>query len=180
MESKKEAILDALTAFMNQRSGMDPRNYGDWKSYRAESRSVTRDLHDARTLLRAVMWRDSITADDLLAAFRAFSGRLSCNVYEPGKTYGGPGVTFSYPVLTVKLDYCTGQYFPTEYRKAVCAVLASALWDRKRADMPKPTLHHNTETGEMVERYNGMRAGDWIRDSFRREFGRGLAGRYFN
>lgn len=204
MDSKKQAILDALTAFMNQRASMDPHNYGDYKAYRAESRSVTRDLHDARTLLRAVMWRDSITADDLLAAFRAFSGRLTCKDisahYDDGSVY-----------YKFSLDYCTGQYFPTEYRKAVCAVLASALWDRKRADMPSVAWKRVTWTDGTVSQYMGpheveayiaqrdgkgergtvariedaygqskQSAGDWIRGSFKREFGPRLASRYFD
>ena len=173
MNTEKQAILDALDRFVNQRSGMDPRNYGDWKSYRQESRSITKDLHNYRILRGAVGWRDSITADDLKAAFRAFSGRLT--VKDISAKYDDGSIYWAF-----SMDYCTGQYFPTEYRKAACAVLASALWDCKRKDMPKSTLHHNSETGETLERYSGLRAGDWIRQFFQREFGRGLAKAYFN
>lgn len=181
MDSKKRAIIGALHGFVNQRAGMDPRNYGDYKSYRAESRSVTRDLHDARELLRAVSWRDSITGDDLEKAFRAFSGRLTCKI-EPVYTSGNlnviPGHLTGYKVA---LDYCTGQYFPTEYRKAVCAVLASALWDRKRADMPSKIVKDGQEFYPHCSgSANLQSAGDWIRDSFKREFGPRLASRYFD
>lgn len=208
--NEKETIIAALCAFINQRSGMDPRNYGDglegWRAYRTESRSVTRDLHDARELLRSVELRDSISAEDLKAAFRAFSGRLrlidKSARYDDGSSYWVYGV-----------DYCTGQYFPTEYRKAVAAVCASALWNRKRADMPPVESYgvtcNDDDNGPrvnatskrwatraeaeayaatvsqsrypMVNEYHaGKSPGDWLRDSFRREYGPRLAARYFN
>lgn len=157
--TERECILNLLGAFMRQRSGLDWRNYGDAASYRAEQRSITRDLHHARTLLTAVRWRSSITADHLRAAFRAFSGRLS---YDPAKR---------------RLDYCTGQYFPTEYRRAVCAVLAAALWDYARENMPDPdagTPEHEPR------RYGGLSAGDWLRRYFHREFGRAISKRWFD
>lgn len=164
--NKKQQIITALRAFVAQRSGMDWHDYGDVTSYRAEQRSITRDGKEARELLRAVELRDSITADDIIAASkRAYSGRLLIVERADG---------------AVAVDYCTGQYFPTEYRRAVCAVLASALWERARQDMPAPTLHHNSETGETVERYRGLRAGDYLRAGFRREYGRGLASRWFS
>ena len=113
--SERDRMLIALRAFIHQRPGLEPRNYGDVSSYRSEMRSITKDLHDARALLDYVEPRADITADMLREAFRsAYSGRLSWDA-ERGA-----------------LDYCTGQYFPTEYRKAACAVLASAIWDYLR------------------------------------------------
>ena len=162
----KEAICTALYAWINQRPGLDYANYGERTAYRAEVRSITKALHHARQLLRSVELAQSITAQDLIAAFQsACSGRLSISETVDGK---------------VALDYCTGQYWPTEYRSAACAVLSQALWNHRRTCMPSPTLHHNSETGETLERYGGMRAGDWIRASFKREFGRGIAQRWFN
>lgn len=162
---EKELILDALEKFARQRPGMDFGNYGDVSRYRAELRGITRALHDARLLLAAVA-RSSITADDLIKASEgAFSGRLSIKVEGDKITIG----------------YCTGQYWCTEYRNAVCAVLASALWTYKRDHcMPEGALVHNQETGEMLRRYDGLRAGDWLRRRFAREFGRGVASRWFN
>ena len=179
MNTEKQAILDALNRFVNQRSGMDPRNYGDWKSYRQESRSVTKDLHNYRTLRGAVGWRDSITADDLKAAFRAYSGRLT--VKDISAKYDDGSIYWAF-----SLDYCTGQYFPTEYRKAACAVLASALWDCKRKDMPEPLTREGPDGSRTTYLFHGsskspdaLSAGDWLRASFRREFGRGIASRWF-
>ena len=126
---KKETILHALAAFARQRPGMDPRNYGDWRAYRRASASVTADLAHFRELLAAGSWRDSITAADILEAARgAYSGRLSIEEEPDG---------------SVRISYCTGQYFPTEYRRAACAVLAAALWARWRADI-RP--HHRRVT----------------------------------
>lgn len=172
-KATKAEIIALLDAFMRQRSGMDCRNYGDVTAYRSEQRSITRDLHDARFMLRAVELRDSITADNLREAFRAFSGRLMLT-----ERKGRPAI-----------DYCTGLYFPTEYRKAVCAVLAKALWDYYRGQcMPAPIgkLPAN-EYGSVYDAYarpgkpsETCSAGDWLRETARREFGRGIASRWFN
>ena len=159
----KQQIIDALRAFTQKRPGLEYSNYGDRASYQSEMRAITKDLHQARELLRYVELRDSITGDDIIAASEsAFSGRLTiCD--------------------DATIDYCTGQYFPTEYRKAVCAVLSSAIWAWKRDQcMPAPTLHHNSETGETLHRYKGLRAGDYLRANLKREFGRGMASRWFS
>lgn len=111
--AERDAILAALDAFIRQRPGLDYRNY-DRASYAAEVRSIGRDLQDARALLRAVELRPSITAAVLRDALSP--GRLSWD----GK----------------RLDYTTGQYWPTEYRRAAAAVLASALWSYWRDCVP--------------------------------------------
>lgn len=164
MTDTRQAILDALDAFVRQRSGMDWRNYGDAASYRDEQRSITRDLHDYRELRRAVQWREGIDADALREAFRAFSGRLQWD----GR----------------QLDYCTGQYFPTEYRKAACAVLAAALWDYARENMPEGSRQGASEGTLWYPPFTPgkprISAGDWLRQYFRREFGRGIQSRWFN
>lgn len=143
-------LLRALETFAQQRPGIDPRNYGygrdGWKNYRSESRQVTQDLHDVRAILAAVE-RSEISAAEILRATRAYSGRLE--IRETPEGY--------------RLDYCTGQYFPTEYRKAACSVLACALWDYHREDVqghPRP--------------------GDKLREKFARMFPRRIARRYFD
>jgi hypothetical protein len=145
MDNLKLAFLNALTKFARQRPGIDWREYGgDGAAYRSECRAVTRDLKDFRELLRAVELRDAVTGAALVeCCARAFSGRLSCNV-EGGR---------------VAFDYCTGQYWPTEYRKAACAVLACALWMYWAADAAD---------------------ADAIRRTARRNLSRGVALRYFN
>lgn len=159
----KSALCAMLRAFINQRPGLDYANYGDPVSYRAEIRHITRQRADALQLLRAVELRDSITVDDMREAFpRAFSGRLE---YRDGA-----------------LHYTAGQYFPTEYRAAAAAVLASVLWAYMRANMPAPVVKRETVDGHEYdhEYFDGLRAGPWLRRHFRQEFGRGIASRWFN
>jgi hypothetical protein len=138
-------ILHALAAFAATRPGLDPRDYiSNWsdtegrKAYAAEVRSITKDLHHARALLTAVRL-SSISEAQLIEAFR-------------GKRLSWDGQ---------RLDYCTGQYYPTEYRRAVCAVLASALWAYYRDDCCADT-------------------GDKIRAAARRNLPRAIALRWFN
>lgn len=151
----KQAMVNALYAFVNQRSGIDFRNY--WTSDALNGRTMAREAFmgdyrpmlkhgkQARQLLSFVNRCDSITADMLQAASRAFSGRLQ--FVEKGDK--------------VAVDYTTGQYFPTEYRNAACAVLAQAIWDWFRDKCECKT-------------------GDDIRKAARREFGRGIASTWFN
>lgn len=143
---ERQQILYALARFIRQRPGLEFGNYGDVAAYRAELRQITKDLHHARALLAAVSWR-SIDADALKNAFRAFSGRLSWDAER------------------AQLDYCTGQYFPTEYRKAACAVLSAALWDYWRDKCVPESEPHKA---------------DAIRRIAARELGRSIARRWFN
>ena len=151
----KSTILNALRDFTNKRPGLEARDYiSDWRdsegrrAYRSESRAITRDLHDARQLIRYVEL-SGIDADKIIeASKRAFAGRLEI------KTEGD----------SVKLDYCVGQYFPTEYRKAVCAVMASAIWNYRRDDIP-----------DHIEN-----KGQYLRDKFRKEFGKSMQESWFN
>ena len=146
----KQKIINALYTFANKRPGLDPRDYiRDYRdsegraAYRAEARSITRDLTHARALLRRVEL-SGISANELLEASKeAFSGRLEITATDDG---------------LVKVSYCVGQYFPTEYRKAVASVCARALWNYWREDS-KPA--------------------DSIRQLARREFPRAIARAYF-
>lgn len=200
-ERERAAILTALDRWIRQRPGLEYANYGNPTSYRSELRSISRDGREAKTLLQAVRWREqSITLPMLREAFRAYSGRLTWT----WDAEAGKGA----------LSYVTGQYWPTEYRKAACAVLASALWAAARESMPavsgyqvqswtaydtdgrKMSRHTSpfptreaaeaalTERGghtygHVQELHNGQCPGDWLRSYFRREFGRGLASRWF-
>ena len=158
----KSTIVAALDAFIRQRPGLEFGNYDDVSSYRSNVRSIGKDLQHARALLNYVAWHDSITAEMILSA--AQSGRLSI-VVDGNK---------------VRVDYCTGQYWSIEYRPAVCRLLSSVIWDYWRDHcMPEGQLVHNSETGETFERYQGQRAGDWLRKQASREFGTSIAQRWF-
>ena len=182
---KKQQIIAALHVFINQRPGLEFGNYGNVPNYRAEVRAIGKDLTQARELLRYVELRASITADDIIKASEsAYSGRLVIVQRDDG---------------AVAIDYCTGQYFPTEYRRAVCAVMASVLWNWKRtqcmpavqyavcgqnyATLTKAKLAAFSVLPAIVEiksHYDGKTAGDYLRASLKREFGRGMAARWFN
>lgn len=145
-DARKSRIVDALHRFAHQRPGLDPRNYiSGWndtegrRAYFSEARSITRDLHHFRELMRAVEL-SGIGADDLI---RAADRRLT--IHEGDK---------------VHIEYCTGQYWPTEYRPAACRVLVSALWDYWRDRC-------------------GCETGDKIRAEARRSLSRGVASRWF-
>lgn len=170
-QPSKEQIIALLDGWIRQRPGLEFGNYGEMSAYRSELRSITKDLNEARHMLAYVAVRNSITADMMLEGFRAYSGRLSIT---PGKKPG-----------TWRLDYCTGQYWPTEYRRAVCAVLSSVIWAWMRDEcMPEPTIvrTHDDSNGTLEHKVygGGLSAGDYLRKAARREFGRGMASRWFN
>lgn len=173
--ARKARILAALTVYARQRPGFDPCNYGDRASYDADRRRALQQLHDVERIAAAVAWR-SIGPDALLQAARG--GGVTITERDDG---------------TVAVDYCAGQYFCTEFRGGIARVLASALWDWTREyAMPKPTRHVQPEPRNaaidgdgcgravIVDKYDGLHAGDWLRRYFAREFGRGMASRYFN
>ena len=111
--TEKELILSTLGKFIAQPPRLEVGNYVSsgndrqgWRALRQERRGITRDLKTAKFLLPMV--QAQVPLGILLESFRAYSGRLEWN--------------------GIKLNYTTGQYFPTEYRKSVCAVLSLALW----------------------------------------------------
>lgn len=111
----RDNIIELIARWIRQKPGLDPRNYiSDWRdaegrsAYRADSRTITRQRHDAFAMLRYIELRPFITGAHLAAALTV-SGRLS---YTPGRG----------------LDYTTGQYWPMEFRAAACRVLASVIW----------------------------------------------------
>lgn len=176
----KQAIIDALRAFLATRPGFEPGDYSDAASYRADVRMATRQRHDAERFLRDVEMRDSITAEDILR--EAQGGRISlgwssvCNA-----CWHNPKLQHKHERRMV-VDYTAGQYYCTEYRGAVARLLASVLWSWKRDHaMPAAELIRANGNGPQCEVYpGGISAGDWLRASFRREYGRGIASRYFN
>lgn len=179
-DTEKELIIEKLYGWIRQRPGLEFGNYGDVKNYRQELRGITKDLHHARQLLRAVEL-SSITGQELLAAFRAYSGRMTwklicmnrfpapcadCGAKQNREHYdhckGGQHTLEGH-----RLEYCTGQYWPTEYRRVVCAIAAQALWDHYREDFCTNKKANESD-------------GDAIRRKFKQRYGRQIADRWFN
>lgn len=132
-------VFEALEAWINQRPGLDPRDYGiETEGGRAAYRSEVRQIGKDRT--RALKALDESRGleprPDLLAD--AFSGRLE---WIPANTpVPHMGVT-----AQGKLNYTTGQYWPTEYRKAAAAVLESYIsaWRQaEAASKPQMFTYH--------------------------------------
>ena len=99
--------LCALLDFAAQRPGLDLRNSGSWESYRSEAGHITRQWQTLVNLVRIADYYQVTDAQVIEASTWAYSGRL---------TWTRTGWT-----------YCTGQYWPTEYRSAAIAVLRAAL-----------------------------------------------------
>jgi hypothetical protein len=149
--ASKENLVEMLRRFIAQRSGIDRRNYqSDWRdtagaaAFATDYREILRDGRDARRLLEYVAGRHGITAAQIVNATSG-NGRLEF-------VYAGDGL---------RLDYCTGQYFATEYRAAACSMLAAIVW-RYLADD-----YENDGAAE-------------VRKAARRIFGRGVASRWFS
>jgi len=138
-------LYHEIIRFLGQRPGMDPRNYctprdgGEgWRAYRREAAEVARDKRDAHVLLSwAYMACDE---EKLLAAFSIQGDRLY--------------------LVNGRLEYCTGQYYPTEYRKAVCRKLANLFWH----SVPFESNNHRRN----------------VQAKAKRHFGRGIVSRWFN
>lgn len=137
----KATIVSALSAFIRQRPGLEFGNYGSLSAYRAEMRGITRAFGDANAMLRFIAGRDSITAEAIVDGIGgAFAGRLRWT----GKEW----------------DYCAGQYWPTEYRRAACVGMADVLWHWFRAEC-------KCDTREKIQ------------SAARRELGPAIAKRWF-
>lgn len=156
-------LLALIAAHVNGRPGFDWHNYGDAASYRADMRTAARQKNDALAMLAAIGWRDSIDADAIRKALQS-GGRLTLS--DDGR-----------------LEYCTGQYYPTEFRAGACRVLSSLLWDYWRENMPPPSNDDDVSRGVASPRYKyrgrTMCAGDYLRRKAREELGAGLASRWF-
>jgi hypothetical protein len=144
MTMTKEKIIEALRAFVRTRPYLDPRNYEDIRTYRADTRMLTRERHHANRLLDAIARRSSVTADDILQATKKlYSGRLSIQENKTGE---------------ISIDYVPGQYYPTEYRAAVCVALATALKIRYQIEPFYPRL----SCEEWARREFGPAIAEWF------------------
>lgn len=109
---------EKLVTFVNQKPGLDFSNYGEMSSYRSEMRNITNDRQDFFELLALAQRRIERFNEQLHSYLVRSSGRLTIN--DKGQ-----------------LEYCTGQYFPTEYRPAANRVLANLIFADYRDEKDK-------------------------------------------
>ena len=140
--------IEKLTKFVNQRPGLDFSNYGDVSAYRSESAEITRDRSDYFELLSLAFSRVDNLNEVLTNYLSKSSGRLTIN--EVGN-----------------LDYCTGLYFPTEYRPAANSILRSIIWSSYANEIDR--------NNEPV-----YKDGHEIRRAIKRRVSRRIAKNYFN
>jgi len=110
-----------LRQFASQRPGLDFNDYGERKYYMQDYREILKDLHSFRELLNFAINRIDNLNEVLTNQLSNSNDRLILK--------GG------------KLQYITGQYFPTEYRNASCRVLSSLIWASYRDEK-----HENGES----------------------------------
>ncbi len=120
----KQQIIAAIRAHIMSRPNIDSRDYGNIKIQRADQRKATKDAHAALAFLGAISARDDITAAAMLDPARN-TGRFS--IKQDGQT--------------IRADYCTGQYWPTEYRAGAARYLADVLWNYLREQDHAQTGH---------------------------------------
>ena len=146
------SLVNRLYDFVNQRPQIEWANYCDHYYIGQDRAKVARQLQDFRKMRAYVLGlqESGVPMDHHIkeASQMAFSGRLK---------FTDSGI-----------EYCTGQYWPTEYRAAACAVLASAIWSHEREYLGR----YETDYWKVD--------GDTMRKHLREILGRGIASRWFN
>lgn len=114
--------IEKLKAFVEQRPGFEFVNYGSMKYYKADYSKALKDKNSFYEIL--ALAQNFVTYSELQETLFIYlkrnSGRLTLDENN-------------------NLQYCVGQYFPTEYRAAACRILAGLVWDIVRDQYPKFT-----------------------------------------
>lgn len=131
MNNANNATVDLLCAFVNQRDGISFAEYGEDRDPNTRI-CYSRDKRSAAQAKKHFF-------ELLYLAQRRLGNQLEDKViYELTK------VSTSRLTLTEtgKLQYITGQYFPTEYRPAAARILANIIWkdyaNETEANTPNP------------------------------------------
>lgn len=110
----KNEVYDKFAQWINQRPDLDWYNYQDRSLMNAECRRIAKQKDDAFKALN-LFFMLPYSEEILRDSMRAFSGRLSFDAND-------------------NLQYVTGQYWPTEYRLAACAVLEQYIFESCRTN----------------------------------------------
>lgn len=165
-----------LVEFAAQNSGIDPRNYYDPQDrlagraqdyrdglldYRQEVRSIGNDWKRFKLALATAAAEGVTEAAIIEAAPRAFSGRLEWKsaTLKPSDPV---------PLPASHWEYTTGQYFPTEYRKAAASVLEYAIRETRQA---RPPAIRKITSIKQLKALNEENGGCWFGAGEMRFFG---------
>jgi hypothetical protein len=167
----------ALIDFAAQNPGLDFGNYGNHAAYGAESRSISQDWRRVKAALAEAAAEGVTDADVIAEAPHAFSGRLEWIAEDNEQTMRGGGV------ITHRSGwyYTTGQYWPTEYRKAAASVLEAATSKVRQSRPPAKRMPTTMAELRALAKENGSH---WFDASSMRFFGtriesKVIRGRYF-
>jgi len=175
---KDNPAIASLVEFAAQNSGLDFANYGDRTAYRAEARSINQDWRRFKSAL-AIAATEGVTDKEVIAeAPHAFSGRLEW----VDKDYLRKNHDMNTDYQRQGWNYTTGQYFPTEYRKAAATLLEYAT-RVVRQSRPKQTIPKINSIADL-KRLNEQNGGCWFDRSNTRFFNTRiesgiLRGKYF-
>ena len=125
---KNPNFISLLSDFVAQRPGFDLCNYGTLKDYRHDYYRTLKYKRAFESLL--IQAQRMFYFEDLNKALgdrlKNNSGRLTYNIDRAG------------------LEYCTGQYFPVEYRPAAFGALFYTVWDLTRNLLQEGKEEHIT------------------------------------
>lgn len=165
--------ISALVAFAAQNPGLEPGNYyseardsNGRRAFAQESRAISADWRWLKSALQEAAAEGVKDADVIAEGPHAFSGRLRW----AQTTEGAP-----------RWSYCTGQYWPTEYRKAAATLLEYATRRARRARPPAVRMPTTIAELRALNKANG---GCWFDAGTMRFHGTTIAsgvirGRYF-
>jgi hypothetical protein len=194
--SNENPAISALVEFAAQNSGIETGNYFDpydrqagrmqtyrdgVNAYRQEQRSISADLKRFKEALSAAHSDGVKDADVIEAAPRAFSGRLTwrdaklpkcvkcgadalCSAHATENT----AQLKAYYATRNSWEYCTSQYFPTEYRKAAATVIEAATRTVRQA---RPAQKAKVASIADLKRLNEQNGGCWFEKASMRFFG---------
>lgn len=117
--TKNVNFADLLYNFAHGRPGFEWVNYGCSSSYRQDYRRAYNDLKAFEELHRLAARR--------LESYSALSDAIRTHLEKSGDR-------LEISESGDRLQYITGQYYPTEFRAAACRVLVSVIWNNFREE----------------------------------------------
>ena len=100
-------VIQLLRSLVESRPSLALSSYNAYRAYKDDSNKLSLQLRDARRLLDEIDKRKRITCSAIIAGVDSGNGRLQ--------------------LRNGSLTYVAGQYYPMEYRAAVCAAAARIL-----------------------------------------------------